>query len=140
MEGPDLSRAGLAGYDRDWYAKHLHSVETAPQKAWKASFAPIAEEDRRLLDVYLSTCVGASRLVEAKAMFHCAGCRGCHKVSGVGGDEGPDLTRAGEKDPALAGFHARERPGNAGQLAGGAPALAAAIVVGLADAVAGTHR
>ncbi len=104
MEGPDLSRAGLTGYDRDWYAKHLNKMETAPQKAWKASFAPVSDEDRQLLVSYLSTCVGASKLVEAKAAFHTAGCLGCHKVSGVGGDSGPDLSRAGEKDPALADF------------------------------------
>ncbi|MDZ4800997.1 MAG: c-type cytochrome [Bryobacteraceae bacterium] len=104
MEGPDLSRAGLAGYDRAWYSRHLSKMETAPLKAWKASFAPVTEADQQLLGVYLSTCVGASKLVEAKSAFHTAGCLGCHKVSGVGGDSGPDLSRAGEKDPALADF------------------------------------
>jgi mono/diheme cytochrome c family protein len=39
-------------------------------------------------------------LVEAKAMFHTLGCRGCHKIGGVGGDDGPDLSEEGEKDPA----------------------------------------
>ncbi len=104
MEGPDLSKAGLAGYDRDWYAKHLQKMDKPPQKAWQTSFAPVSEEDRQLLEVFLSTCVGASRLVEAKAMFHTAGCLGCHKVSGVGGDSGLDLSRAGHKDPGLADF------------------------------------
>lgn len=37
-------------------------------------------------------------------MFHSAGCLGCHMLSGVGGDAGPDLSRAGEKDPALVDF------------------------------------
>jgi len=56
--------------------------------------------DRRLIDVFLASRVGAPGLVEAKAQFHTLGCRGCHKIGGVGGDAAPDLTREGEKDPA----------------------------------------
>jgi len=104
MEGPDLSKAGLTGYDREWYPKHVEKMQKAPLKAWKMSFSAIIDDDRALLETYLATCVGASRLVEAKAMFHTAGCLGCHKVSGVGGDSGPDLSRAGYKDPGQADF------------------------------------
>ncbi len=104
MEGPDLSRAGLSGYDADWYAKHLHKSSEAPDRAWKMSFAPISDRDHELLGVFLSTRVGAPKLVEAKAVFHSSGCLGCHKLSGVGGDEGPDLSRAGEKDPGQLNF------------------------------------
>ena len=32
---------------------------------------------------------GAPKLVEAKALFHSLGCRGCHKVGGVGGERRP---------------------------------------------------
>jgi mono/diheme cytochrome c family protein len=53
---------------------------------------------------FLDSRVGAPGLVEAKALFHSLGCRGCHKVNGVGGDDGPDLTRAGERDPARTDF------------------------------------
>jgi cytochrome c oxidase cbb3-type subunit 3 len=42
--------------------------------------------------------------VEAKALFHTLGCRGCHKVRGVGGDDGPDLTTVGSKDPGQLSF------------------------------------
>jgi cbb3-type cytochrome c oxidase subunit III len=42
--------------------------------------------------------------VEAKALFHTLGCRGCHKVRGVGGDDGPDLTAEGNKDPGQLNF------------------------------------
>jgi len=99
MEGPDLSRVGLTGYDPDWYAKHLKKARDARDGPWKISFEEIAEPDLELLRIFLATRVGAPRLVQAKAAFHSAGCLGCHQVSGVGGDAGPDLTQAGLKDP-----------------------------------------
>jgi mono/diheme cytochrome c family protein len=105
MEGPDLSRSGLAGYDREWYAKHLDQARKAPAGPWK-TFSPMGESDRALLVVYLATRTGASQLVAAKAVFHSSGCLGCHKVSGTGGDEGLDLSRAGEKDPGQTDFSA----------------------------------
>jgi mono/diheme cytochrome c family protein len=66
----------------------------------------VSEADRATLDVFLSTRVAAPRLIAAKSVFHSSGCLGCHKVSGIGGDDGPDLTRAGEKDPGRADFSA----------------------------------
>lgn len=111
MEGPDLSRVGLAGYDSGWYPKHLDKARQSPERAWQTSFAPISSADRDLLYVYLSTRVAAPQLVEAKALFHSTGCLGCHKVNGVGGDDGPDLSRAGEKDPGQLSFS--EVPGKA---------------------------
>ena len=105
MEGPDLSRSGLAGYDREWYAKHLDKAQKASAGPWK-TFAPIGDSDRALLEVYMATRTGASQLVATKAVFHSSGCLGCHKVSGTGGDEGLDLSRAGEKDPGQMDFSA----------------------------------
>jgi mono/diheme cytochrome c family protein len=101
MEGPDLSRAGATGYDRGWYAGHLRQRQKGG--AWRA-FEPIPQGDRAVLDDYLATRVGAPALVEAKALFNSLGCRGCHKVRGVGGDEGPDLTRVGQLDPGQRDF------------------------------------
>ena len=99
MEGPDLSRAGIAGYDNGWYAKHLRRRAEAGDGPWKDSFGEINASDLELLRTYLRLRISAPALVEAKAAFHSSGCLGCHKVSGVGGEEGPELTRAGEKDP-----------------------------------------
>jgi mono/diheme cytochrome c family protein len=104
MEGTDLSRVGLTGYDKEWYRKHLKKSTEDPARAWKVAFAPIGEPDLELLATFLATRMAAPNLVEAKALFHSSGCLGCHKVSGVGGSDGPDLSRAGEKDPGQLSF------------------------------------
>jgi mono/diheme cytochrome c family protein len=107
MPGPDLTRIGAKGIAPDWYEKHLKKAKqsTGP---WTSSFGSIGEADRRAIETYLASRVGAPGLVEAKALFHSLGCRGCHKVGGVGGDDGPDLTISGQKDPALLNFtHAK---------------------------------
>ena len=106
MEGPDLSAVGLAGYDHDWFAKHLDKARKEISGPWKTSFGPASEAEREQLAVYLNTRVGTSQLIEAKSVFFSNGCLGCHKVSGVGGDEGLDLSRAGEKDPGQMDFSA----------------------------------
>jgi cbb3-type cytochrome c oxidase subunit III len=100
LAAPDLSRVGGTGFNRGWYEHHLAQQHAAAGGAWRSSFGEIRREDREAIDVFLSSSVGAPGLVEAKAAFHTLGCRGCHKVGGVGGDDGPDLTREGEKDPA----------------------------------------
>jgi cbb3-type cytochrome c oxidase subunit III len=104
MEGPDLSRVGATGYDPAWYDKHLAKRGSALPDAWRQSFGPLSEQDRSDLDTFLSSRVGAPGLIEAKAVFHSVGCRGCHKINGVGGDDGPDLSRVGEKDPGQLDF------------------------------------
>ena len=112
MEGPDLSRVAITGYDPNWYPKHLRQSQQAASGPWRDSFAPIRGVDLGWLAVWLSTRVAAPKLIEAKALFHSTGCLGCHKVSGVGGDEGPDLSRAGEKDPGQLNFvHVPGKPG-----------------------------
>lgn len=104
MEGPDLSRAGINGYDPDWYQKHIVKSKSAKDGPWRNSFAPVSDADRDLLRDYLATTMAMPKLVEAKAVFNSTGCMGCHKVSGVGGDEGIDLSREGEKDPGQISF------------------------------------
>ncbi len=104
MEGPDLSRVGASGYDAGWYEKHLKKAHDAGSGVWKTSFGPIDATNREDIAVFLGSRVGAPGVAEAKALFHSLGCRGCHKVDGVGGDDGPDLTRVGEKDPGRLNF------------------------------------
>ncbi len=109
MEGPDLSRTGLKGYDSAWHEKHVQKSAAAPEGPWKVSFSPVSTTDQALLKTYLDTRIAAPQLVAAKSVFFSHGCLGCHKVSGVGGDDGPDLSRAGEKDPGQVSF--KEVPG-----------------------------
>jgi cbb3-type cytochrome c oxidase subunit III len=106
MEGPDLSRVGVAGWNRRWYEAHFERSATATGGPWKTSFGPASESDRQRVETFLATRVAAPRLIAAKSVFLSSGCLGCHKVSGVGGDEGPDLTRVGEKDPGRLDFAA----------------------------------
>lgn len=118
MEGPDLSRVGIAGFDKGWYEKHLAKAAKEPAGPWKTSFAKIDEPSLADVDAYLATRVAAPALVEAKATFLSFGCLGCHRVSGVGGDEGPELSRAGEKDPGRVDFtNVAEEGGEHPQLA-----------------------
>lgn len=108
LEGPDLSRAGAAGFREDWYPDHSRRhAEAQAAKAsspWGAAFGDVPAEDRAAIEVYLGAQVGVPQLVAAKALFHSLGCRGCHKVNGVGGDDGPDLTHEGERDPGLVDY------------------------------------
>jgi len=104
MEGPDLSRAGINGYDKVWYTKHIQNHEKAIHGPWRNSFAAINDNARFLLADYLGTLMAAPKLIEAKSVFNSNGCLGCHKVSGIGGDEGTDLTHEGEKDPGQINF------------------------------------
>lgn len=105
-EGPDLSRVGTRGFRADWYERHLRSREqaTAGGLPWKSAFGDVPPDDRATIGTYLRSRIAAPGLVEAKALFHSLGCRGCHKVHGVGGDDGPDLSRVGQKDPGLTRF------------------------------------
>lgn len=104
MEGPDLSRVGATGYNATWYEQHLEKQRTAPEPAWRESFGPLTSANLAAIQVVLDSRVGAPKLIEGKALFQSLGCRGCHKVNGVGGDDGPDLTMVGLRDPGQLDF------------------------------------
>lgn len=103
MEGPDLSFTGMRGYDPAWHEKHVRKASTEGG-AWQKSFSPVPAEDQKRLEMFLRTRTGASPLVRAKSVFLSSGCLGCHKVNGVGGDDGPELNAAGLKDPGRLNF------------------------------------
>lgn len=96
--GPVLSYAGVRGFAPGWYARHEELAQAAgSDPAWSASWGAVGEEHRAVIEDYLASRVGAPRLLEAKALAHRMGCRGCHKIHGVGGDDGPDLSAVGRK-------------------------------------------
>ncbi|HEU5058295.1 MAG TPA: c-type cytochrome [Kofleriaceae bacterium] len=86
-EGPDLSTVGGKGFAAGWHAAHVA----------RPGFAPLPERDRALVDAFLKSRIGAPRLVAGKALSLELGCRGCHRIGGVGGEEGPDLGNEGGK-------------------------------------------
>jgi mono/diheme cytochrome c family protein len=104
MEGPDLSTAGLKPVAARWYESHVAKSAKAAGPPWREAVAPLETADREALATFLATRVGAPGLPEAKALFNSLGCRGCHKVNGVGGTDGPDLTREGLVDPGRLDF------------------------------------
>jgi len=104
QEGPDLSRVGAYGFKANWYEHHMEQKKKAASGPWVSAFGELSESERREIDEYLRSRVGAPGLSEAKALFHTLGCRGCHKVRGVGGDDGPDLTAVGNRDPGQLSF------------------------------------
>jgi mono/diheme cytochrome c family protein len=96
-DGPDLSHAGVRGFRADWHQRHLDARARATEGPWRASFAELREGELSAVNEYLGTLIGAPRLMEAKALAHRLGCRGCHRIGGVGGDDGPDLSDEGRK-------------------------------------------
>jgi mono/diheme cytochrome c family protein len=99
MEGPDLSLIGATGVNATWYDQHQQNRAAETEGPWRTSFRDLSAADAAAIDVLLGSRFGAPRLVEAKALFQSLGCRGCHQVNGVGGDDGPDLSQVGRKDP-----------------------------------------
>lgn len=94
---PDLTSAGLRGYNRDWQRDHLVRHEREPSGPWRDSYGEIPSSDLPVIDTWLQTRVGAPRLVEAQALAFERGCLGCHKIGGRGGDEGPALDAVGRR-------------------------------------------
>lgn len=97
--GPDLSQVGLRGFDRDWHVRHLTHPGQVVEGSKMMSFGHLPDEDLDALVTYMDTLVGAPDLVAGKALVNSHGCRGCHQIAGAGGDMGPPLDGAGEKNP-----------------------------------------
>ncbi|MGZ3425283.1 MAG: c-type cytochrome [Polyangia bacterium] len=100
----DLSTIGLHGFRADWHAKHVEKSATAQGGVWQKGFTPLADEEVGAVGDYLRTQIGAPRLMQAKAFAYRRGCRGCHRIDGVGGDDGPDLSNEGARRVAELDF------------------------------------
>lgn len=86
-----LQYIALQRLDAGWHERHLELL------AKGVSFAPLADEEVPSVTEYLRTLVGAPNLIAGKQLFAERGCRGCHRVQGVGGEDGPDLTEIGRQ-------------------------------------------
>jgi len=94
---PDLSTIGVHGFRSDWHTKHIERSAAAKSGPWMTSFAPLADDEVVAVGEFLRGQVGAPRLMAGKSLAYQSGCRGCHRIGGVGGDDGPDLTDEGHK-------------------------------------------
>ena len=95
--GPDLSGVALKGYSREWQIRHLRDPVDAVEGSKMMSFGHLSDAEMDVVVSHLDTLVGAPQLVRGKALAVRLGCRGCHRIGGVGGDHGPDLSRVGLK-------------------------------------------
>jgi mono/diheme cytochrome c family protein len=96
-KAPLLDTIGLHGFRADWHAKHIERSATAKEGPWTSSFAPLADDEVAAVSEFLHGEVGAPRLMAGKRLAYQSGCRGCHRIGGVGGDDGPDLSDEGHK-------------------------------------------
>jgi mono/diheme cytochrome c family protein len=94
---PALDTMGLHDFRGDWHAQHVERASTAQGGVWQQGFSPLADEEIAAVSEFLRASVGAPRLVQAKAFAYTRGCRGCHRIDGVGGDDGPDLSNEGAR-------------------------------------------
>ena len=101
----DLATIGLHGFRNDWHARHAEKAGAATEGEW-TKFQPLAEDEQTDVSAFLHTQVGAPRLMQAKALVAELGCRGCHRIGGVGGDDGPDLSGEGDRRVADLDFRA----------------------------------
>ncbi len=98
-DGPDLSTIGARPARGDWHSRHLSMQRQSDDDTWRLSYGPLEPGEILAIDTYLNQLAGAPELVQAKATAYGKGCLGCHRINGVGGDDGVDLTDAGMKNP-----------------------------------------
>ncbi len=103
-DAPDLTYVGLKGVSPNWHGVHAAHAAAASGGAWRTSFAPLDEPSVAAVTAYLSSRVGAPRLMDGKLLAHQLGCRGCHRIGGVGGDDGPDLSDVGRRAASQLNF------------------------------------
>jgi mono/diheme cytochrome c family protein len=102
--GPDISNAGTKRSRGNWHEKHLALQETSSEETWLESYGPLQQDEIRAINAYLDGLMHAPKLTEAKSLFLSKGCMGCHRVNGVGGEDGPDLSATGRKNMAKLDF------------------------------------
>lgn len=108
--GPDLSGVALKGYDREWQISHLRSPSDVVEGSQMMSFGHLTSGEIDQLLGYMDTLIGAPALIRGKALVSQEGCRGCHRISGPGGDFGGSLSEAAHKKASEYDFSHVEGP------------------------------
>ena len=102
--GPDLSGVALKGYSRDWQVRHLKDPGGTVEGSRMMRFGHLTDDEVDVLVEYMEALVGAPQLARGKAIAMELGCRGCHRIGAVGGDDGADLSAVGGKSRATLDF------------------------------------
>jgi ubiquinol-cytochrome c reductase cytochrome b subunit len=114
--GPDLSNEGQIGHSRKWLVTQIRNPKAyVPDSIMPPFTSPSDQEVKYLVDYLLNLKTGmlqssagplkkqptaavtASEAEKGKALFNSQGCSGCHKINGIGGSLGPDLSDEGKK-------------------------------------------
>lgn len=95
--GPNLSGAALKGYDRAWQVKHLKDPGATVEGSRMMRFGHLTDDEVDTLVTYMEALIGAPLLARGKALAMELGCRGCHAIGGVGGEDGAELSNVGAK-------------------------------------------
>jgi cbb3-type cytochrome c oxidase subunit III len=95
--GPDLSGVALKGFDRAWHIRHLREPTSMVEGSQMMSFGHLTDPEIDDLLAYMDTLIGAPKLIRGKAIAVELGCRGCHKIGGLGGDVGEALESTGTR-------------------------------------------
>ena len=146
--GGAQGRRGSGSLARRWHRLRprsgTRSISRIAPRRRMGRGAPRSERFRRpIARPSMSSCRRASVRRDSSRPRRCSthlGCRGCHKIGGVGGDDGPDLTREGEKDPQRLDYSHVPGDKTLGELAGRALPRAGAGRARLADAGARAQR
>lgn len=107
---PDLSGIALEGYSRDWQVRHLRDPGATAGGSRMMRFGHLPDEDVDILVTYMDALIGAPKLARGKALAVTLGCRGCHQIGGVGGDDGANLANVAAKSHADLDFTHVEEP------------------------------
>jgi mono/diheme cytochrome c family protein len=108
--GPDLSGVALKGFDKNWHVRHLREPASVVEGSRMMSFGHLSDPEIDDILAYLETLIGAPDLIRGKAIAVEKGCRGCHRIDGIGGDVSVDLNEAASKPVTEYDFSNLEGP------------------------------
>jgi mono/diheme cytochrome c family protein len=98
------------GHSRGWLTGYL--LDPASVHAQYGTAAQLPRADIDALVAELATRKGAEKLLQGELLYNQRGCGGCHKIAGVGGVLGADLSDEGLRLPRQLDFSHMPGPGD----------------------------